>query len=150
MRAMASEEETAAMREVFLAEAMHAPVPKVMHDSCAHMDAMLRRLTRKNGMAFYGQYWLLVELLTGSADHAYDVSDEEGWQMLAYDMSLMSPMCVETCKAFVAELYDAKLISREHYDELKQVAILRVLRDVRTYAEGTAKKKLGAWKTNNK
>ena len=101
-------------------------------------------------MAFYGQYWLLVELLTGSADHAYDVSDEEGWRMLAYDMSLMSPMCVETCKAFVAELYDAKLISREHFDELKQVAILRVLRDVRTYAEGTAKKKLGAWKTNNK
>lgn len=135
-----------AQRELFMEEAMHSPVPHVFHDSSAHGDASLRRLVRDGGMCAYGRYWLLVELLTGSPAHAYEVKDEFGWEMLAQDMSRLEPMGVDECKSFIGELYGYDLISRDHYDELGQVLITRVMRDVQRYAEGTAKKKLGAWK----
>ena len=135
-----------AQRELFMDEAMRSSVPHVFHDSNAHRDAALRRLVRDGGMAAYGRYWLLVELLTSSPAHRYDVSDEFGWEMLAQDMSRLEPMTVDECKAFVGDLYRYDLLSREHYDELSELLITRVLRDVQRYAEGTAKKKLGAWK----
>lgn len=135
-----------AQRELFMDEAMRSSVPHVFHDSSAHRDASLRRLVRDGGMAAYGRYWLLVELLTSSPAHRYDVSDEFGWEMLAQDMSRLEPMDVDECKAFVGDLYRYDLLSREHYDELSELLITRVLRDVQRYAEGTAKKKLGAWK----
>ena len=140
---------TEAQRELFMHEAMHSPVPHVFHDSSAHRDAALRRLVRDGGMSAYGKYWLLVELLTGSQAHYYDVNDEFGWEMLAQDMSRLEPMGVDECKAFVDELYRYELISRDHFDELNRVLITRVMRDVERYAEGTAKKKLGAWKRHN-
>lgn len=135
-----------AQRELFMDEAMRSSVPHVFHDSSAHRDASLRRLVRDGGMAAYGRYWLLVELLTSSPAHRYDVSDEFGWEMLAQDMSRLEPMTVDECKTFVGDLYRYDLLSREHYDELSELLITRVLRDVQRYAEGTAKKKLGAWK----
>lgn len=135
-----------AQRELFMDEAMRSSVPHVFHDSSAHRDASLRRLVRDGGMASYGRYWLLVELLTSSPAHRYDLSDEFGWEMLAQDMSRLEPMDVDECKAFVGDLYRYDLLSREHYDELSELLITRVLRDVQRYAEGTAKKKLGAWK----
>ena len=135
-----------AQRELFMDEAMRSSVPHVFHDSSAHRDASLRRLVRDGGMAVYGRYWLLVELLTSSPAHRYDVSDEFGWEMLAQDMSRLEPMNVDECKAFVGDLYRYDLLSREHYDELSELLITRVLRDVQRYAEGTVKKKLGAWK----
>ncbi len=138
-----------AQRELFMDEAMRSSVPHVFHDSSAHRDASLRRLVRDGGMASYGRYWLLVELLTSSPAHRYDLSDEFGWEMLAQDMSRLEPMDVDECKAFVGQLYHYDLISREHYDELSELLITRVLRDVQRYAEGTAKKKLGAWKRHN-
>ena len=138
-----------AQREQFIEEAMRSSVPHVFHDSSAHRDAALRRLVRSRGMQAYGSYWLLVELLTSSPAHAYDVGDDVAWEMLAQDMSALEPMGVDECKAFVAELYALDLISREHFDELRRVSITRVLRDVRRYAEGTAKKKLGAWARHN-
>ena len=135
-----------AQRELFMDEAMRSSVPHVFHDSSAHRDAALRRLVRDGGMAAYGRYWLLVELLTSSPAHSYDVSDEFGWEMLAQDMSRLEPMGVDECTAFVGDLYRYDLISRDHYDELSKLLITRVMRDVQRYAEGTAKKKLGAWK----
>lgn len=134
-----------AQRELFMAEAMKKSVPHVFHDSSAHRDASLRRLVKGHGMQAYGSYWLLVELLTSSPAHAYDVSDEIGWEMLAQDMSALAPMSTDECQDFVGSLYALDLISRDHYDELKQVTIPRVLRDVRRYAEGTTKKQLAAW-----
>ena len=140
------DERLEAQRELFVAEAMRASVPHLFHDSAAHRDASLRRLVRDGGMAAYGRYWLLVELLTGSPEHRYDLSDDVGWELLAQDMGRLEPMGVDECKAFVGDLYRYDLISREHYDELSELLITRVVRDVQRYAEGTAKKKLGAWK----
>lgn len=138
-----------AQRELFMDEAMRSSVPHVFHDSSAHRDASLRRLVRDGGMAAYGRYWLLVELLTSSPAHRYDVSDEFGWEMLAQDMSRLEPMNVDECKAFVGQLYHYDLISRDHYDELSQLLITRVIRDIQNYADSVARKKLGAWKRHN-
>lgn len=138
-----------AQRELFMDEAMRSSVPHVFHDSSAHRDASLRRLVRDGGMAAYGRYWLLVELLTSSPAHRYDVSDEFGWEMLAQDMSRLEPMTVDECKAFIGQLYHYDLISRDHYDELSQLLITRVIRDIQNYADSVAKKKLGAWKRHN-
>lgn len=138
-----------AQRELFMDEAMRSSVPHVFHDSSAHRDAALRRLVRDGGMAAYGRYWLLVELLTSSPAHRYDVSDEFGWEMLAQDMSRLEPMTVDECKAFIGQLYHYDLISRDHYDELSQLLITRVIRDIQNYADNVARKKLGAWKRHN-
>jgi len=126
------------------------PVKYFKHDTDAHDDEALYRLANAGGMAYYGLYWLLVELLYGRKKHYYDVSDSAGWRRLAYDMSCICDMDVDECKTFIADLYGADLISRKQYDELGRVTMERVLRDTLTYAEEVASKKLGAWKTNRR
>ena len=136
--------------EEFLERAMTDPVKFIKHDSRAHDDEALYRLANEHGMAFYGWYWLLVELLTGRKHHSYDVSDRAGWRRLTRDMSCICDMSEDECREFIAILYDAGLINREQFDELHRVTITRILVDAKTYAEKTAAKQLGAWKTNRK
>ena len=133
----------------FLEEARGEPVRFIKHDANAHDDDGLYRMVEQKGMEHYGMYWLLVEPLTGRRGHTYDVSDYVGWRRFAHDMGCMTPITVEECKAFVNDLLVFELISKEHY-EIGKVAILRILRDAETYAEGVADKKIGAWKTNRK
>lgn len=134
----------------FLERAMTDPIKFIKHDARAHDDEALYRLANRQGMALYGWYWLLAELLTGRKHHYYDVSDDAGWRRLARDMSCICDMSVEECRKFISDLYDADLINREQYDELQRVTITRILTDARTYAENVASKQLGAWKTNRK
>ncbi|MBQ3339778.1 MAG: DUF4373 domain-containing protein [Atopobiaceae bacterium] len=134
----------------FLEEARQLCPRYVRHDTNAHEDDALSAMVEESGMAFYGWYWLLVELLTSRRGHTYDISDARGWKRLAHDMSCMCTMTVPRCKTFVAMLYDHDLISREHHDELGQLAINRVLRDSETYSHGVAKRKLAAYNTNAK
>ena len=133
----------------FMEEARGEPVRFIKHDTNAHDDDGLYRMVEHEGIAYYGWYWLLVELLTGRRGHTYDVSDYVGWRRFAHDMGCMTPITVEECKGFVESLLTYGLISAEHY-EIGKVAILRILRDAETYAEGVADKKIGAWKTNRK
>jgi hypothetical protein len=134
----------------FLEEAQRDPIKFIKHDNRAHDDDALYRLVNKRGMAYYGWYWLLVELLAGRKGHYYDVSSELGWRRLARDMSCLCDISIEDCKFLIKDLYDYGLIVREQYDELHRVAIGRLLRDALTYAEDVAGKRLGAWKTNRK
>ena len=134
----------------FLEEAELDPIKFIKHDTRAHDDDALYRMTNARGMAHYGLYWLLVELLTGRKHHYYDVSDDAGWRRLTRDMSCICDMSVEECKAFITDLYDYGLITREQYDELHHVTITRIKVDARDYAESVAAKKIGAWKTNRK
>lgn len=136
--------------ERFLEEAESDPIRFIKHDTRAHDDEALYRLANRHGMALYGWYWLLVELLTGRKHHYYDVSDDAGWRRLARDMSCICDMSVDECKSFIADLYGAGLVNREQYDELHRVSITRILVDARTYAESVAGKKIGAWKTNRR
>lgn len=134
----------------FLERAMSDPIKFIKHDTRAHDDEALYRLANRKGMALYGWYWLLVELLTGRKHHYYDVSDDAGWRRLARDMSCICDMGTDECKEFIAELYNASLINREQYDELQRVTITRILADAKTYAEAVAIKQLAAWKMNRK
>lgn len=134
----------------FLERAMSDPIKFIKHDARAHDDEALYRLANLHGMAYYGWYWLLVELLTGRKHHYYDVSDSAGWRRLSRDMSCICDMSVDECKSFIADLYGADLISREQYDELHRVSITRILVDAKTYAEAVAIKQLAAWKMNKK
>lgn len=129
---------------------MQEPIKYVKHDVSAHDDDALYRLTVTFGMAYYGWYWLLVELLTARRGHYYDVSDDIGWRQLSRDMSCMSDMSIDECRDFIGNLYESGLVSKRHFDELGHVTMERILRDSRVYAEGVAKKKIGAWKTNRK
>ena len=146
------EEKRAALEayDRFLEEAMANPLKFLTHDNMTHADEKLSRLVAKHDMSWYGWYWLLAELLAGRNDHSYDVSDEYGWRRLAHDMSCMCDMSDEECREFVVELYAFDLISREIFDELHKVVITRIRKDANAYAEKTATKKLGAWKTNRK
>lgn len=134
----------------FLERAMSDPIKFIKHDARAHDDEALYRLANRQGMALYGWYWLLVELLTGRKHHYYDVSDDAGWRRLSRDMSCICDMSVDECRTFIADLYGADLINREQYDELHRVTITRILVDAKAYAETVASKQLGAWKTNRK
>jgi len=133
----------------FLEEARRMCPRYVRHDVTAHEDDSLCAMVEDKGMGHYGLYWLLVELLTSRKGHIYDLSDQRGWKRLAYDLSCMTDVSVPKCKAFVKDLYDYGLISTEHFDE-GMLAIKRVLRDSESYAQYVAKKKYGAWKTNQK
>lgn len=141
-------EEAEAAYSIFYEEALREPIKYLKHDARAHDDEALYRLANRHGMAYYGLYWLLAELLTGRKDHSYDVSDEAGWRRLAWDLSCMELIDVDDCKAFVAELAALDLISREQLNEMQKVVITRIRLDANAYAERTASKKLGAWKTN--
>lgn len=134
-----------AKRAEFIAQASKAQIPHFMHASLAHQSAALRRLVRKHGMAAYGRYWLLVELLMSSPEHSYDVSDSIGWEMLADDLGRLERIDPADACEFIEELAALGLISREHLDECSKVVSLDVLADVEKYAYATAKKKLGAW-----
>lgn len=134
----------------FLEEANAEPIKFLKHDNRAHSDDGLYRLVDKHGMAWYGWYWLLAELLAARKGHAYDVSDAAGWGLLTRDMNCLSDLTEDECREFIAELYAFNLISREQLDEKSQVVITRIRKDANTYAEDVAGKRLGAWKTNRR
>lgn len=136
--------------ERLLEEALAEPIKFLKHDNMSHADEKLARLVAKHGMAWFGWYWLLAELLAGRTDHSYDVSDDYGWRRLAHDMSCMCEMSTDECKAFVAELDAFGLLSHEHLEEMSKVVITRVRIDAYAYAETVATKRFGAWKTNRK
>lgn len=142
--------EEAQAYERFLDEAQSEPVKYIKHDTQAHDDEALYRLANTYGMAYYGLYWLLVELLTGRRHHYYDVGDEAGWRRLTSDMGCLCDMSQEECMTFVKRLYDADLINRQWFDEMHRVSIKRINADAFVYAETVATKKLGAWKTNRR
>lgn len=134
----------------FFEEALHEPTKYLPHDINASRDEALSRLGQRYGMAYYGYYWLLVELLAGRRDCSYDVRDELGWERLAWDLSIMQRMTVDECKEFVAHLAELDLISREHFEELHLVTSRRVRRDREDYAREVAQKRLGGWRSSQK
>ena len=136
--------------ERFLEEAQREPIKYLKHDTSAHDDVALARMVAERGLAYLGLYWILAEHLGDRKDHDYPVADELGWRFLAHDLGCMCDVTIDDAKQFVATLYQYGLIDREYYDELHKVSIKRIRMDAIDYAEGVARKKLGAWKTNHK
>lgn len=134
----------------FYEEALRERPKYLQHDIDAHNSEELSRLGQRYGMEAWGRYWHLAELIAGRRNSAYDVSDDLGWERLAWDLSSMQRISVEETKQFIANLAELGLVSKEHLLELHLVTILRVRRDREEYAKTVALKRLGAWKTNQK
>jgi hypothetical protein len=50
--------------------------PSFPHDQDAHLDTAIQELIKAHGMAAYGQWWILVELLRARQDHRLPINND--------------------------------------------------------------------------
>lgn len=132
----------------FREQAKADPLDWFKHDNNAHMDEGMRMLIASHGMAAYGLYWCLMELLAARRGHYYDVSTELGWQFLAKDMSPgIEVMSVDECKSFVHALAAHGKIDRECLEESGHVISNRICRNAAERNESTAQNKFKGWRS---
>lgn len=136
--------------DAYLAEAVVKPLGWFKHDADAHDDPKLQDLRDMLGMAGYGRYWLLVEVLAGREAHQYAVEDRatgrDRWARLAMELEFDGG--ITQAKAFVGMLDELGLVDRELLEERGTIAIRRLADNAYEMAEATAKRRLGAWRTN--
>ena len=129
-------------------QAKNDPLDWFKHDNDAHMDEGMRLLIASRGMAAYGLYWCLMELLAARKGHYYDVSTDLGWQFLAKDMSPgVEVMSVEECKSFVHALAEHGKIDRECLEVSGHVISNRICRNAAERNESTAQNKFKGWRS---
>lgn len=134
--------------EGYYQEALAEPMGYTKHDSNAHENDQLRRGVSRYGFAFSGMWWLLCELLSSRKHHLYDVSDDEGWEFFARDMSSAGRVVsVDECREFVARLLELGLIAAEPW-EGRHIVNERICRNAHEYAMSSAARQMGAWKAN--
>lgn len=130
-------------------EEMQKPLSYVPHDTDAMTDDEIRMCVIENGIAIYGIWWCLVELLAKRRGHRYDVTDELGWRFLASDMSSIGEtFTVDQVKAFVDVFESHGLLHLDVEDGRVLLTNDRVIRTAIASAEKTAKRRFGAALTN--
>lgn len=137
-----TEEQRARYEEAYSAAynaSMQTPKAWFPHDTDAHRDTAVRRVVRSGGIEMYGWYWLLVELLTLNKGQGYDVTDDEGWDMLAADMSVLAPVDAEEAKRIVAEFARVGLLCSQELED-GYVVSHRVARNYIAAATSAARK----------
>lgn len=135
--------------EGYFDDAFDEPLDYFRHDTDAHRDSSLRRLVMERGKAAGYDYWVLVECVAAIEGHAYFVRDDDGWTMLALDMSASGcPMAVEECREFVNALATYGLVSADMLCDGK-VMIERTSKEAARWATAKASKQLAAWRTND-
>lgn len=77
------------------------------HDVDAHDDLKCKRLLRRLGMAGYGRWWRLLEIIYAESGHAISVEDAEDAEMLADDLCMES---TDELADFLGTLADIGLI----------------------------------------
>ena len=60
------------------------------HDASAYADIKCRRLLRRLGMAGYGRWWRLCELLAATDGHRLDLSSDEDRELYAEELQFDS------------------------------------------------------------
>ena len=132
----------------FREQAKNDPLDWFKHDNNAHMDESIRMLITEQGMAAYGLYWCLMELLAARKGHYYDVSTDIGWQFLAKDMSPgVEVMSVDDCKSYIATLARYGKIDRECLEVSGHVICNRICRNAAERNESTAQNKFKGWRS---
>lgn len=133
--------ERQALYDDTLQEEAVKPLKWVSHDTDAHNDDGLRRLRMRHGWEAIGRWWHLVELLAARRGHCYDVSTDEGWEMLAEDM-----LCdADGARELVGWLSELGLIESEMLEGEGVVRSERIERVAWKAAESVASGKVGAW-----
>lgn len=79
------------INEDALAEDARKPMDYFSHDADAASDIKCRKLIRRCGMAGYGRWWRLCELLASASGHAVSARTEEEVEMLADDLMFDDP-----------------------------------------------------------
>lgn len=59
------------------------PIAYFSHDANAHADIKCKRLKRKLGMAGYGRWWQLCEVLAGIDGHHLPTATDDDWELIA-------------------------------------------------------------------
>lgn len=136
----------AAKQHLFLQlheEALAEPIRYFSHDADAFGDDALFAVFEDWGYVGYGMFWHLAEILHNKKGHTYDVS--RGYGRLAHEM-FVEP---ETIERFVASL-DANGLLVDGLLERGRVAMNRVEKNAKEYADKVAPSRLGAAVTNAK
>lgn len=96
------------INEDALVEDARKPMDYFSHDADAASDIKCRKLLRRCGMAGYGRWWRLCELLASASGHAVFARTEEEAEMLADDLMFDDP---SELADFLATLCEIGLLS---------------------------------------
>ena len=96
-----------ATRQEIEAEAAR-PMAFFSHDTNASQDLKMRRLLRRLGMAGYGRWWRLCEIMASTTGHRPSIESEEDAEIIAEELQLDS---VQELMAFLVTLTDVGLLS---------------------------------------
>lgn len=83
------------------------PLRYFSHDANARDDQKCRRLKRKYGMAGYGRWWQLCEVLASVDGHHLSTRSDDDWELVADYLEFPT---VEETKEFVESLKSLMLI----------------------------------------
>lgn len=83
------------------------PMAFFPHDANSARDMKCRKLIRREGMAGYGRWWRLCELLAASDGHTLDIGTDEDMELYAEELCLDS---AAELMAFLVTLSDVGLI----------------------------------------
>lgn len=83
------------------------PLRYFSHDANARDDQKCRRLKRKHGMAGYGRWWQLCEVLASCDGHYLATRTDDDWELVADYLEFPT---VEETKDFIESLKSLMLI----------------------------------------
>lgn len=83
------------------------PMDWFKHDASAYSDIKCRRLLRRLGMAGYGRWWRLCEIMASTNGHKPSIETEEDAEILAEELQLDS---VHELMEYLRVLVDVGLI----------------------------------------
>ena len=93
--------------EQAIATRSQEPMPWFKHDAGAAYDIKCKRLLRRLGMAGYGRWWRLCEIMASTHGHMPSVETEEDAEIIADELQLAS---VDELMQFLITLSDVGLI----------------------------------------
>lgn len=113
------------------------PMAYFSHDSDAALDIKCRRLIRREGMAGYGRWWRLCELMAAEEGHRIDVGSAEDAEIYAEELMLDG---VEELTDFLRTLCDVGLVQMPGDGT---VSSERMLKNAEVFGEKRANGRLG-------
>jgi len=93
-----------------------------IHDSNARSDHKILKIRRKFGMAGYGMYWSVLEILRASKDYKLEISADV-FDDLAYDLRVEPELITEFClEAIRLELFvvekSSKILAKDQINQI--------------------------------
>ena len=113
------------------------PMDWFKHDANAYADIKCRRLLRRLGMAGYGRWWRLCEIMASTNGHRPSIESEEDAEILAEELQLDS---VHELMDFLLVLVDVGLIDMPGDGTFSSK---RMLSNAMTFGNNRANGKLG-------